>query len=139
VRQLSVTPDLIHFPWLLQFTKISGGISNILVKATPSAESDLEPVAAKVFGEKTELLIDRDAERQVVVDLSRQGFGPKVSEYLCIPGMSRCLQATKLISSYTRSGDIGSPWVQTASKRQIPISVAGSLFVAVSALLLLDG
>jgi ethanolamine kinase len=60
-----------------QFSPISGGISNILVKVAPN-NPQLAPVAVKVFGEKTELLIDREAERHVVVDLSTQGFGPKV-------------------------------------------------------------
>eukprot|EP00882_Tetradesmus_deserticola_P007971 GHRQ01008395.1.p4 GENE.GHRQ01008395.1~~GHRQ01008395.1.p4 ORF type:complete len:101 (-),score=23.75 GHRQ01008395.1:2084-2386(-) len=32
----------------------------------------------KVFGEKTEQIIDRDAERVVVVALGEQGFGPQV-------------------------------------------------------------
>lgn len=43
----------------LQVSKISGGISNILSKVTPPATSGLAPVAVKVFGDKTELLIDR--------------------------------------------------------------------------------
>jgi thiamine kinase-like enzyme len=36
-------------------------------------------VAVKVFGEKTELLIDREAEAKAVVALGAAGFGPKVS------------------------------------------------------------
>lgn len=104
-----------------QFSKIAGGISNILVKVSPKPGASrhsgstssgtggagagllsclpcfghgggsatrgahgsrkgrqLEPVAVKVFGEKTELLIDREAEARAVVALSAQGFGPKV-------------------------------------------------------------
>ena len=53
-------------------------------------------MAAKLFGEKTELLIDRDAERQVVVDLSRQGFGPKVSpktvQLVWVTSQGTCIQ-----------------------------------------------
>ena len=40
----------------------------------------MEPVAVKVVGEKTELLIDREAEARAVVALSAQGFGPKVRQ-----------------------------------------------------------
>jgi hypothetical protein len=99
-----------------QFSKISGGISNILVKVEPKppagaedtgaaadAEADAageppapgccggagrrrkqqrqqrpDPVVVKVFGEKTELLIDRAAEAKAVVALGAAGFGPKV-------------------------------------------------------------
>jgi hypothetical protein len=62
----------------LQFTTVSGGISNVNAKLTPKAE--LNPVMFKVFGDKTEQIIDRDAERVVVVALGQQGFGPKVRE-----------------------------------------------------------
>jgi hypothetical protein len=63
---------------LLQFTTVSGGISNVNAKLTPKAELGLQPVMFKVFGDKTEQIIDRDAERVVVVALGQQGFGPKV-------------------------------------------------------------
>lgn len=62
----------------VKFSKISGGISNHLVKVEPPADSGLLPVAFKIFGDKTELLIDRDAERDILKDVSRAGFGPKV-------------------------------------------------------------
>ncbi|GBF91539.1 hypothetical protein Rsub_04279 [Raphidocelis subcapitata] len=90
-----------------EFEKISGGISNILVKVTPkpkaAADDDpsppppearcgclgargarrrvggaLEPAVVKVFGDKTELLVDRRAEAKAVVALGAQGFGPRV-------------------------------------------------------------
>lgn len=68
-----------HNPYLsLQFSKIAGGISNFLVKVAPHSSTGLQPVAVKVFGEKTELLIDREAEKQAVLDLGALGFGPKV-------------------------------------------------------------
>uniref|UniRef100_A0A7S0VNF9 ethanolamine kinase n=1 Tax=Polytomella parva TaxID=51329 RepID=A0A7S0VNF9_9CHLO len=61
-----------------KFSKISGGISNILVKADPSGFNGLSPVAVKVFGDKTELLIDREVEKTVLVQLNQHGFGAKV-------------------------------------------------------------
>mmetsp|Transcript_7572 Transcript_7572/g.18796 ORF Transcript_7572/g.18796 Transcript_7572/m.18796 type:complete len:369 (-) Transcript_7572:136-1242(-) len=60
----------------LKLTKISGGISNLLVKVTPP--SPLRPVAVKVFGAKTELLIDRAAELQLLLHLNKDGFGAQV-------------------------------------------------------------
>lgn len=62
----------------LSLEPISGGISNLLVKVTPAIQHGLPPVAFKVFGNKTELLIDRDAERKVLVKLNKFGFGAKV-------------------------------------------------------------
>ncbi|GFH18775.1 ethanolamine kinase [Haematococcus lacustris] len=59
----------------LQLSKISGGISNLLVKVSPGPATGLRPVAVKVFGDKTELLIDRAAELQVLVTLNQAGFG----------------------------------------------------------------
>lgn len=70
-------PTLSSIPHL-QFTTVSGGISNVNAKLTPKAELGLQPVMFKVFGDKTEQIIDRDAERVVVVALGQQGFGPKV-------------------------------------------------------------
>ncbi|KAI8475730.1 MAG: putative ethanolamine kinase 1 [Monoraphidium minutum] len=72
-----------------EFTKITGGISNVMLKVGPkpaaaaAAASNAgarpaPPVAVKVFGAKTELLIDREAEGRAVVQLGAQGFGPKV-------------------------------------------------------------
>lgn len=47
-------------------------------KLSPKSESGLAPVMFKVFGDKTEQIIDREAEKVVVVALGQQGFGPKV-------------------------------------------------------------
>lgn len=70
--------------------KISGGISNLLVKVTPPAP--LKPVAVKVFGAKTELIIDRDAELQLLLHLNKHGFGPQVNSLGTLgPGCS-CYQ-----------------------------------------------
>ena len=57
--------------------KISGGISNLIVKVQPS-ESHLYPVVLKVFGEKTELLVDRDQELRTLIKLNASGFGAQV-------------------------------------------------------------
>lgn len=63
---------------MLQFTTVSGGISNVNAKLSPKSETGLAPVMFKVFGDKTEQIIDREAEKVVVVALGQQGFGPKV-------------------------------------------------------------
>ncbi|KAG2428047.1 hypothetical protein HXX76_012031 [Chlamydomonas incerta] len=60
----------------MQMSKISGGISNLLVKVEPPAP--LQPVAVKVFGDKTELLIDREAEKHTLLRLNAVGFGAPV-------------------------------------------------------------
>ena len=57
---------------------ISGGISNLIVKVAPS-ETHLAPVAFKVFGKKTELLVDREKERKTLMTLNSAGFGAKAS------------------------------------------------------------
>mmetsp|Transcript_13939 Transcript_13939/g.37215 ORF Transcript_13939/g.37215 Transcript_13939/m.37215 type:complete len:456 (+) Transcript_13939:67-1434(+) len=74
-------------PSSLQVEKMSGGISNLLVKVTPPGfvaasnnrnQQGLRPVAVKVFGDKTELLIDREKELEMLLHLNRAGFGAKV-------------------------------------------------------------
>lgn len=67
-------------PGELELTPISGGISNLLVKVTPAAHMRLAPVAVKVFGNKTELLIDREKELQQLLKLNKCGFGAEVCE-----------------------------------------------------------
>lgn len=64
----------------MDVASISGGISNLLVKVSPHSRHGLEPVAFKVFGHKTELLIDREQELQVLLKLNSCGFGAKVSQ-----------------------------------------------------------
>ncbi|KAG2487423.1 hypothetical protein HYH03_013990 [Edaphochlamys debaryana] len=59
-----------------EVSKVSGGISNLLVKVQPPAP--LRPVAVKVFGDKTELLIDREAEKRTLLQLNALGFGAPV-------------------------------------------------------------
>ncbi|EFJ52542.1 choline, partial [Volvox carteri f. nagariensis] len=62
----------------MQVSRISGGISNLLVKVEPPPP--LQPVAVKVrvFGDKTELLIDREAEKHLLLRLNQAGFGALV-------------------------------------------------------------
>ncbi|PNW82726.1 hypothetical protein CHLRE_06g291600v5 [Chlamydomonas reinhardtii] len=60
----------------MRMSKISGGISNLLVKVEPPAP--LQAVAVKVFGDKTELLIDREAEKHTLLRLNAVGFGAPV-------------------------------------------------------------
>lgn len=55
----------------------------MLVKVTPPSGTGLEPVAVKVFGDKTELIIDREVERHVLVELNAAGFGAKVGMQQC--------------------------------------------------------
>uniref|UniRef100_A0A7R9YXN4 ethanolamine kinase n=1 Tax=Chlamydomonas euryale TaxID=1486919 RepID=A0A7R9YXN4_9CHLO len=62
----------------LTLTPITGGISNLLVKVTPTQHAGLQPVAVKVFGNKTELLIDRQKELQQLHKLNSCGFGAEV-------------------------------------------------------------
>ncbi|MEW5314879.1 MAG: hypothetical protein WDW38_006342 [Sanguina aurantia] len=62
----------------IKITPISGGISNLLVKVDPGCESGLDPVAVKVFGAKTELIIDRKRELELLLQLNAAGFGAMV-------------------------------------------------------------
>jgi ethanolamine kinase len=51
----------------LSITKISGGITNMLLKVELEGEngSQLPPVTVRVFGPNTDAVIDRDRELQV--------------------------------------------------------------------------
>ncbi|WIA15359.1 hypothetical protein OEZ85_002023 [Tetradesmus obliquus] len=62
----------------VEFSTVSAGITNVNAKLAPRPELGLAPVMFKVFGEKTEQIIDRSAERVIVVALGEQGFGPQV-------------------------------------------------------------
>jgi ethanolamine kinase len=63
---------------VLQVSEISGGITNLLWKLSPKLESGIEPVVVRVFGEQTDLLIDRDREQSVLLQLNQAGFGAPV-------------------------------------------------------------
>ncbi|RYY35212.1 hypothetical protein EON62_02670 [archaeon] len=62
----------------LQFTAVSGGITNALYKVTASDVS-VTPHAAlvRVFGLKTEVLIDREADNRTFTLMGEYGFGPR--------------------------------------------------------------
>ena len=50
----------------------------LLKLAAPSA-SGLPPVVVRIFGDKSEIYIDREREIQVLLRLNDAGFGAKVS------------------------------------------------------------
>jgi ethanolamine kinase len=52
--------------------KISGGITNLLIKVAHGEEA----VLVRIFGEKTDLIIDRTIENQTFKTLSDRKFGP---------------------------------------------------------------
>jgi ethanolamine kinase len=64
----------------LQVSVISGGITNLLWKVTPSIPG-LEPVVLRVFGDKTEVLIDRENELRTLLYLNQKGFGARVRRW----------------------------------------------------------
>ena len=68
----------LRFSTVMQVDEISGGITNLLWKLTPSLESGLSPVVMRVFGEQTDLLIDREREKAVLLQLNQAGFGAPV-------------------------------------------------------------
>jgi thiamine kinase-like enzyme len=63
----------------LQVCKISGGITNVLLKLSPPEGSQQSAVAMRVFGDKTEDLIDRTRELRILRILNANGFGAPVS------------------------------------------------------------
>eukprot|EP00884_Botryococcus_braunii_P013405 jgi/Botrbrau1/22065/Bobra.0024s0074.1 len=64
-------------PKIFDVSVISGGITNLLWKVTPSIPG-LEPVVLRVFGDKTEVLIDRENELRTLLYLNQKGFGARV-------------------------------------------------------------
>lgn len=64
----------------VQVSKISGGITNVLLKLSPPEGSDLAAVALRVFGDRTEDLIDRQRELRVLLQLNAAGFGAPVRD-----------------------------------------------------------
>jgi hypothetical protein len=91
---------------LLQFATVSGGISNVNAKISPAAGLGLQPVMFKVFGDKTEQIIDREAEKVVVVALGEQGFGPKVRGAAASASL-RCVGPGCLIAQPETHADCG--------------------------------
>ncbi|KAK9812640.1 hypothetical protein WJX72_001170 [[Myrmecia] bisecta] len=62
----------------IEIGTVSGGITNVLWQLAPPQGSELERVLLRVFGDKTDLLIDRDRELEVVLQLNAAGFGANV-------------------------------------------------------------
>eukprot|EP00891_Asterochloris_glomerata_P001276 jgi/Astpho2/1276/Aster-07120 len=62
----------------IEVTKVSGGITNVLLKLQPADWCQLEPVLFRIFGDKTDLLIDREQEARVILQLNTAGFGAQV-------------------------------------------------------------
>ena len=62
----------------IQVTKVSGGITNVLLKLQPAECCQLEPVLFRIFGDKTDLLIDREQEARVILQLNAAGLGAQV-------------------------------------------------------------
>ena len=57
-------------------SKVSGGITNVLLKLTP--QGDHQPVLVRVFGDHTDEVIDRKAEAIISPQLYEAGFGAQV-------------------------------------------------------------
>ena len=53
----------------------------MLWKLTPKLETGLGPVIVRIFGEQTDLLIDREREKEVLLQLNQAGFGGPVSSH----------------------------------------------------------
>lgn len=59
-------------------TRIAGGISNALFKVCPAAAAALAPVALRLYGDNTELFVDRGQEVATMRLVQQHGFGPRV-------------------------------------------------------------
>jgi hypothetical protein len=79
----------------VQVDEIAGGITNVLLKLTPPKANGAVPVAMRVFGDKTDLIIDREREIKVLLQLNRAGFGAPVRRRLVhscpLPEIKPCL------------------------------------------------
>ena len=62
-----------------QVSHVTGGITNALLKLQPKNCSSLKPVLLRIFGDQTELVIDRKQEARVSVQLHANGFGAEVT------------------------------------------------------------
>lgn len=63
-----------------QVSHVTGGITNALLKLQPKSASSLQPVLLRIFGDQTELVIDRKQEARVSVQLHANGFGAEVNK-----------------------------------------------------------
>lgn len=65
---------------LCKVAKVSGGITNLLLKLSPPDEH--KPVLVRVFGDNTDIVIDRKAEEIVSLQIYKAGFGAEVRPYI---------------------------------------------------------
>ena len=59
----------------VQIKKIGGGITNVLLKVEAPKGAGIDSVIVRVFGDNTEIYIDREREIQVLLRLNEAGFG----------------------------------------------------------------
>ena len=59
-----------------QVSKVSGGITNVLLKVAPKHQHD--PLLVRVFGDHTDEVIDRRQEETITLQLFNAGFGAQV-------------------------------------------------------------
>lgn len=67
----------------LQITEISGGLTNCIKRLRTKSAKTLDPVVVRLFGENTEILIDRPHEAMVSPQIEKEGFGAKVHQITC--------------------------------------------------------
>ena len=79
----------------------------MLLKLTPPDDCAAGPVAVRIFGDNTELMIDRRREIKVLLQLNDAGFGAPVS-LVCLTTLS-AMQPTKCMLQViaSRHGNIG--------------------------------
>ena len=63
----------------VQITKIGGGITNVLLKVAAPKGAGIDSAIVRVFGDNTEMYIDREREIQVLLRLNQAGFGAQAS------------------------------------------------------------
>jgi hypothetical protein len=67
----------------VQIKKIGGGITNVLLKVEAPADSGVESAIVRVFGDNTDMYIDREREIQVLLRLNEAGFGAQARLRTC--------------------------------------------------------
>ena len=62
-----------------QIKKIGGGITNVLLKVEAPKGAGIDSAIVRVFGDNTEMYIDREREIRVLLRLNEHGFGAQAS------------------------------------------------------------